>query len=75
MHKKYRFVFLPAMLGSAAFAADDQRPMSLGYAQLASGKSIEEVKAADLNDDKHIDAAEFAALTVPAKRDKEVASN
>ena len=55
------------MLAGTAFAADDRAPMSLGYAQQESGKSVEEVKAADVNGDKHIDAAEFAALTIPTK--------
>ena len=53
---------------SSGTAANEQAPMSLGYAQLASGKSVEEVKAADVNDDKHIDASEFGKLTVPSKR-------
>ena len=49
--------------------------MSLGYAQQESGKSVEEVKAADVNDDKHIDAAEFGALTVPTSAERTAASD
>jgi hypothetical protein len=67
MNKKILFTAMIAVLTGTAFAAKDQAPMSLGYAQQASGKSVEEVKAADVNDDKHIDAAEFGALTVPSK--------
>jgi len=62
------FTAMIAMLTGNAFAAHDQAPMSLGYAQQESGKSVAEVKAADVNDDKHIDAAEFGALIVPTKR-------
>jgi hypothetical protein len=67
MHKKSPFTAMIAILAGTAFAADDRAPMSLGYAQQESGKSVEEVKAADVNDDKHIDAAEFAALTIQTK--------
>ena len=68
MNKKSLVTLMFATLTTTAYAADGQAPMSLGYAQLASGKSVEEVKAADVNDDKHIDAAEFGVLTVPASR-------
>jgi hypothetical protein len=74
MNKKSLFTVMIAMLTGTAFAAKDQAPMSLGYAQLESGKSVEEVKAADVNDDKHIDAAEFGALTVPTKEARTAAS-
>ena len=67
MNKKPLFAVMIAILSGTAFAANDQAPMSLGYAQQASGKSVAEVKAADVNDDKHIDSAEFGALTVPTK--------
>jgi hypothetical protein len=67
MKTKPLFAVMTAILSGTAFAANDQAPMSLGYAQQASGKSIAEVKAADVNDDKHIDSAEFVALTVPTK--------
>jgi len=67
MKIKSLFAVMTAILSATAFAANDQAPMSLGYAQQASGKSIAEVKAADVNDDKHIDSAEFGALTVPTK--------
>jgi hypothetical protein len=75
MNKNPLFTVMIAMLTGTAFAANDQAPMSLGYAQQASGKSVEEVKAADANDDKHIDAAEFGALTVPPKGASAAASD
>ena len=75
MNKKSLFTVMIALLTSRAFAANDQAPMSLGYAQQESGKSVEEVKAADVNDDKHIDAAEFGALTVPSKRARTTTSD
>ena len=75
MNEKSLLALMFANLAATAYAADDRAPMSLGYAQLASGKSVEEVKAADVNDDKHIDAAEFGALTVPAKQARRPASD
>ncbi|MGB5298835.1 MAG: hypothetical protein WBN08_01740 [Thiogranum sp.] len=75
MHKESLFTVMIAVLTGTAFAANDQAPMSLGYAQQASGKSVEEVKAADANDDKHIDAAEFGALTVPSKGSRTATSD
>lgn len=75
MNKKSLFTAVIVMLTGTAFAATDQAPMSLGYAQQASGKSVEEVKAADVNDDKHIDAAEFGALTIPSKGARTAASD
>ena len=48
MHKKSPFTAMIAILAGTAFAADDRNPMSLGYAQQESGKSVEEVKAADV---------------------------
>jgi hypothetical protein len=38
--------------------------MTIDDAQHSSGKSADEVRAADINGDQLIDAAEFAALTV-----------
>jgi hypothetical protein len=75
MNKKSLVTVMIALLTGSAFAANDQAPMSLGYAQQESGKSVEEVKAADVNDDKHIDAAEFGALTVPSKRARTATSD
>jgi len=74
MNKKILISVLITVFTGTTFAAKDQAPMSLGYAQLESGKSVEEVKAADVNDDKHIDAAEFGALTVPTKEARTAAS-
>lgn len=74
MNKKSPVAATIALLAGSAFAADDPAPMSLGYAQQESGKSVEEVKAADVNDDKHIDAAEFGALTVPSKASNKAAA-
>lgn len=70
MNKKILISVLITVFTGTTFAAKDQAPMSLGYAQQESGKSVEEVKAADVNDDKHIDAAEFGALTVPTKGER-----
>ena len=67
MNKKARLTAVTLILAGSAYAAGDRAPMSLGYAQQESGKSAEEVKAADVNGDKHIDAAEFAALTISTK--------
>jgi hypothetical protein len=75
MNKKTVFAAIIASLSGTAFAANDQAPMSLGYAQQASGKSVAEVKAADVNDDKHIDSAEFGALTVQTKGASATASD
>jgi len=75
MNKKSLFTVVIVMLTGTAFAANDQAPMSLGYAQQATGKSVEEIKAADVNDDKHIDAAEFGALTVLSKGARTAASD
>lgn len=75
MNKKSLITVLIAVFTGATFAAKDQAPMSLGYAQQESGKSVEEVKAADVNDDKHIDAAEFGALTVPTNSERTAASD
>ena len=75
MHKESLFTVMIAVLTGTAFAANDQAPMSLGYAQQASGKSVAEVKAADVNDDKHIDSAEFGALTVRTKGASAAASD
>jgi len=67
MNKETRFILMLAALSGEAFASSEQAPVSLGYAQQLFGKSVEEVKAADLNGDKHIDATEFGALTQPGK--------
>ena len=67
MNRKTPLTVMTLVLAGAAVAAEDRAPMSLGYAQQESGKSVEEVKAADVNGDKHIDAAEFAVLTIPPK--------
>lgn len=75
MNKKTLITVLITVFTGTTFAAKDQAPMSLGYAQQESGKSVEEVKAADVNDDKHIDAAEFVALTVPTNSERTAASD
>jgi hypothetical protein len=67
MNQKALFSLVLAILAGDTFGAKDQAPISLGYAQQLSGKSIEDVKAADVNGDKHIDAAEFSALNVRSK--------
>jgi len=63
-------LLITMMMSGAAFAAEEAQPLTLDDAQLASGKTAEEVKAADANADGAIDAAEFAAL-VPATENKE----
>jgi hypothetical protein len=67
MNKEVLSILMLAALGGDTFASTEQAPVSLGYAQQLFGKSVEEVKAADLNGDKHIDASEFGALTQPGK--------
>lgn len=58
------------MMSGAAIAAEDAQTLTLDDAQLASGKTADEVKAADANSDGIIDSVEFAAL-VPAAPKKE----
>lgn len=60
-------LFIPvivAMMSGAACSTDTEQGMTIADAQQASGKSADEVRAADINSDQLIDAAEFAALTV-----------
>lgn len=61
--KKTFFALLIAVVSGIAFAADEAATMTLEEAQQASGKSADEVKAADANGDGAIDSSEFAALS------------
>jgi hypothetical protein len=67
MNREALSILILVALSGEALGSAEQAPVSLGYAQQLFGKSVEEVKAADLNGDKHIDAAEFGALTRPKK--------
>lgn len=58
------FILLVAIMGGTACSTDMEQTMSIDAAQKASGKAADEVRAADINGDQLIDAAEFAALTV-----------
>ena len=57
-------ILLVAMMAGTACSTDTEQIMSIDAAQKASGKAADEVRAADINGDQLIDAAEFAALTV-----------
>ncbi len=64
-------LLITMMMSGAAIAAEEtQAVLTLDDAQQASGKSAEEVKAADANGDGIIDAAEFSALEL-APEEKE----
>ena len=65
MNIRTLFTLLVTMMSGAAIAADDERLMTMDDAQQATGKSAEEIRAADANGDGLIDTVEFAAL-IPA---------
>lgn len=64
MNTRTLCTLLIAMIIGAACSTDKEQAMTMDDAQHASGKSTDEVRAADINGDQLIDAAEFAALTV-----------
>jgi len=64
MNTRTLCTLLITMIIGAACSTDKEQAMTMDDAQQASGKSADEVRAADLNGDQLIDTAEFAALTV-----------
>jgi len=64
MNTRTLLTVLITMMSGAVCAAEETQAMTLDDAQLATGRSTDEVRAADANGDQRIDAAEFAALTV-----------
>lgn len=62
--KNTLFALLIAVLSGVAFAGD---AMTVEEAAQASGKSADEVKAADANGDGTIDSSEFSALSGAAE--------
>jgi len=64
MNTRTLCILVVAMMAGAACSTDMEQTMSIDAAQKASGKAVDEVRAADINGDQLIDAAEFAALTV-----------
>ena len=64
MTTRTAFILLVAVMAGTACSTDTEQTMSIDAAQKASGKAADEVRAADINGDQLIDAAEFAALTV-----------
>ena len=57
------------MMTGAACSTDKEQAMSMDAAQKATGKSADEVRAADINGDQLIDTTEFATLTVAPEAD------